>query len=403
MSKVEFLQIEPTTRCNFRCKFCSGRYLEQGDLNLNNIKSVVAEFHDLQHVLLQGEGEPLLNDDFFRMVELIKSKKTKIFTVTNGSMFTREIIKKIVESQPEAINISIEWPTNKEFNEFRGGNLEKILTGIKALRTARDQSGSKYPVIGFSVTILKDTILLFDKIIELYNELKMDGGIQYQFLNSKDTYTVNYDAYLKSQILTAKDESDFKEHYAEILSIINDKKNHLNFYEDMLKTHTAENTDFKGYDKSCELIENSLYIDFRGYITACCMVKDIQKYSFGRVGEISFNELNAKRKAAATMIRTGNMPDFCNECYRAIDIKTHLDELCSYKPKVNMENLQGKTAFGKPINSFYSQILNMCDGQKNCMEIVQQISKVYSIDMLSAENLILPKIDELLSKDVLYL
>jgi radical SAM protein with 4Fe4S-binding SPASM domain len=403
MDEVKFLQIEPTTRCNYTCKFCSGRHLAQGDLELNKFHSIIADFPDLQHILLQGEGEPFLNSDFFKMLELAKTKQIKVFTVTNGSMFTPKIINKIIECQLDAINISIEWSTNQEFHEFRGGNLDQVKNGIKALIATRNNLNLNYPVVGLSVTILKDTVCLFNSIINLYRELGLDGGIQYQFLNSKDTYTTNYDAYLKSQILTGDEEKNFKEYYAEALMEINRNRLHLNFYEEMPEVQNIESNTLKGYDKSCELIENSLYIDFNGHVTPCCMVKDIQKYSMGKVGETSFNSLNAKRKKFLNMIRTGIIPEFCNECHRAINIHLHLNKIADYKPKVNVQYLQ-ETTYSKHLNNaFYNLIFKLCDGKITCMDIVSQISNIYVIDMSDAKMLILPKIDELLSKKILFI
>src|SRR5262245_45883400 len=58
---VRFLQIEPTTRCNFTCGFCAGRAMAQTDLPFERFAETLDSFPAVEHIELQGEGESLMH------------------------------------------------------------------------------------------------------------------------------------------------------------------------------------------------------------------------------------------------------------------------------------------------------------------------------------------------------
>ena len=88
---VPFLQIEPTTRCNFTCGFCAGRQMTQSDMNIETFEAIISTMTGVRHIELQGEGEPLLVHDFFEMVQCAYALQpgVDISFITNGSFFTR--------------------------------------------------------------------------------------------------------------------------------------------------------------------------------------------------------------------------------------------------------------------------------------------------------------------------
>ncbi len=83
------LQIEITTRCNFDCFYCAGRLMPQDDMPWETFVSLI-ERHIARNgrpdtVILQGEGEPTLHPDFFRMAQWLSEQGIAIYSITNGS------------------------------------------------------------------------------------------------------------------------------------------------------------------------------------------------------------------------------------------------------------------------------------------------------------------------------
>src|SRR5436853_394055 len=124
MPTVHFLQIEPTTRCNFTCGFCCGRSMEQGDLPLERFVAALDTFPDVRHVELQGEGESLMHPRFFDMVGLCRGRGIKVSLITNGSFLSREVAGKLLDAGIEKVSVSMESADARTFREIRGGKLD---------------------------------------------------------------------------------------------------------------------------------------------------------------------------------------------------------------------------------------------------------------------------------------
>ena len=208
--KVVFAQIEPTTRCNFTCGFCSGRQMDQSDFAVEDFERLLASFPDLEHIELQGEGEPLLHKGFFEMARQARARGIRLSMITNGSLLSEERVAAILDVGFEAIYVSIESPEEAAFQKIRGGLLSKVKEGIARLLAARNARGMKQPTVGFAITVLKDTAQSLPAIADLYHELKMDGGATVQPLNRMDCYTGVYDSEMQAQGLSHREAASLR-------------------------------------------------------------------------------------------------------------------------------------------------------------------------------------------------
>ena len=120
--RLEVIQVEPTTRCNFHCRFCAGRHLPQKDMTLDTFAHVLRSSHAVRHIRLQGEGEPLLCPGFFEMIEMAKSHhpEVRVSTITNGSLLSANA-NRLVQSGLQHVSVSIDSADPELFEELRGG------------------------------------------------------------------------------------------------------------------------------------------------------------------------------------------------------------------------------------------------------------------------------------------
>ena len=83
------MQVEVTTRCNFTCFYCAGRDMPQKDMDYETfcrlLDQQIATYGVPPTVSLQGEGEPTINRDFFRMAARVKEVGSVPYTITNGT------------------------------------------------------------------------------------------------------------------------------------------------------------------------------------------------------------------------------------------------------------------------------------------------------------------------------
>ena len=131
------LQVEITTRCNFNCYYCAGRSMPQRDMTLVEFQAVfhdfVAKYGYPRVVSLQGEGEPTLNHDFFKMTDWVREKGAIPTTTTNGTYKHPEhFVGRFI-----AVNVSVDTMDPERAAEIGRPNLAATLRFIERLSSLK--------------------------------------------------------------------------------------------------------------------------------------------------------------------------------------------------------------------------------------------------------------------------
>ena len=266
---VRFLQVEPTTRCNFRCGFCAGRHMDQTDLEPDAFAKILDGLPELEHLELQGEGEPLMHPAFFEMARQARARGIEVSTITNGSMFRPERIEKLLDADLTSVLVSIESPDPSEFAAIRGGRLDKVIEGIRALLSARAARRLRRPAVGFAVTVLKSTEGRFPEVLDLYRRLGLDGGVVVQTLNPMEAYARGYSESMRAEtygglaravalrrLLRQAEKADLDRRGEPTL-----------FWTKLFARGTRPGA-------GCPWLRSALFIDRHGRVTTCPYVKD---------------------------------------------------------------------------------------------------------------------------------
>lgn len=315
---TRFLQIEPTTRCNFTCGFCVGRHMAQRDLSLELFERALAAFPSLEHVELQGEGEPLMHPRFFAMAEALRARGVAVSVITNGSFLSDENNRRLVALSLSAIRVSLESAAPDEFRRIRGGKLEKVVRGLRHLVAVRDEHrrahpGAPVPAIGFAVTLLKSTIDDFDRVLELYRELGLDDGITLQPLQKMDAYASIYPEEIRGETIDAETFAAFVRTLQPGSPRALPPKSGRDFYSSMRAADAARP------GPSCLWLENGgAMMNMDGQVTACCMIKD-ESFALGRLGDAAPPEAIEARVARGrdgmrAELEAGSCPAACVGC-----------------------------------------------------------------------------------------
>lgn len=130
--------IDPSSACNFRCPFCPTGHLKmikdtgrfQGVLSMETFTKVIddlAAFDKPIRVLrMYKDGEPFLNKKLPDMIAYAKQSGyvDYIDTTTNGSLFTRENLKAVVDAGLDRINISVDGMNREQYLKFTEFNFD---------------------------------------------------------------------------------------------------------------------------------------------------------------------------------------------------------------------------------------------------------------------------------------
>ncbi len=143
------LFVDPSSACNFRCRFCPNGDLDlvretgrwQGTMDLGLYKKLIDDLkafdEPLKVLRLYKEGEPFLNKNLAEMVRYAKQSGVtrSIDTTTNGSLLDLETIKPVLDAGIDRINISVDGLSDEQFLEFAGARVDfdKFVDNIRRL------------------------------------------------------------------------------------------------------------------------------------------------------------------------------------------------------------------------------------------------------------------------------
>jgi len=110
------------TGCNLRCEWCDTQYAfyEGEEMSINSIVKSV-EDSGLKWVCITG-GEPLLQEDVYKLIDTLLRKGYKILLETNGSI----LIDKLPTEDNLVISLDIKTPSSKMEKAMRFENLDYL-------------------------------------------------------------------------------------------------------------------------------------------------------------------------------------------------------------------------------------------------------------------------------------
>ena len=90
-----FIQLEPTTKCNFSCVMCTRKKLSKSRLNqeltLEDFRYIIKQLPTLIKVKLQGYGEPFLCSELHDILSFGRENGISFTTTTNGSLLHKNL------------------------------------------------------------------------------------------------------------------------------------------------------------------------------------------------------------------------------------------------------------------------------------------------------------------------
>lgn len=144
----KILEVDLTNRCNLNCVGCWNHGFEMGDARWTGemfrrtlpTKTVLATIDEAAAagattVQLSGAGDPLLHPDFLKVLERIKSHGLRCMVITNGTMLTTKIMRRMVELGLDSLTVSV-WAGSEEmYKATHPGTKPKMFGRIRdALR-----------------------------------------------------------------------------------------------------------------------------------------------------------------------------------------------------------------------------------------------------------------------------
>lgn len=168
------LDIESTSRCNLRCKFCATVHADyiKGDLSVELNRKIMDEGqkYGLCAAKYNWRGEPLLNKDIFQIISDAKSSGLiDVFFNSNATLLTEEKARKLIESGLDRLIVSFEGFEKELYESNRvNANFEKTVSNIRGFRAIRDSLGKETPKLRLQTVGLPELVERLDEYREFW-------------------------------------------------------------------------------------------------------------------------------------------------------------------------------------------------------------------------------------------
>ncbi len=176
-----YLQIEPTSFCNYRCVFCfqsNPNFSKRkngfmGHMTYETFKDIIDQAeNNIEFISLASRGEPLICRDIEKMLAYTRNKFLNLKINTNASVLTEKKIHSILQSGVKTLVFSADAANEKLYEKLRvNGSFKKILKNIRLFKQIREKHYPKAKIITRVSGVKVNESQKFNDMENFWNEL----------------------------------------------------------------------------------------------------------------------------------------------------------------------------------------------------------------------------------------
>lgn len=156
-----FINLEPTSFCNLKCKICSlDGSRKNGQLSPETAIKSIEQARQLKVTEIRFflAGEPFFNPHLAEYVKMAKDSGIITNIHTNATFMPEERMKAVLEAGLDKISFSFDGETAEEYEKIRiGGKFDITFANIIRFLELKKQRGGKFPLVTIQVIKLFGT------------------------------------------------------------------------------------------------------------------------------------------------------------------------------------------------------------------------------------------------------
>lgn len=159
---IKKLYFEPSSRCNLNCAMCfrnSWIGETHGDLEMRLFYKALKDeeaLRDTHTIFFGGMGEPLVHPCIFEMIRCSKEQGKRVELITNGTMLTPEVSRKLVAAGLDKLWVSIDSFEAEQYEQLqRGSKFALITRQIREFSRVRQNTETE---LGISFVLMKSNL-----------------------------------------------------------------------------------------------------------------------------------------------------------------------------------------------------------------------------------------------------
>ena len=172
------IYIEPTVSCNLECITCFRNAWSEvnGKMSDETFAAIFASLQQLDplpSVYFGGIGEPLFHPRTLEWVKQVKALGGKVELITNATMLTEKIARRVIESGLDVMWVSLDGASPETYADVRlGAEFPKVMENLRRFDSIRKGGHFPRPELGIAFVAMKRNINELPKIIRLGRGLR---------------------------------------------------------------------------------------------------------------------------------------------------------------------------------------------------------------------------------------
>ncbi|HEX9060655.1 MAG TPA: radical SAM protein [Clostridia bacterium] len=303
------MDYELVRRCNFRCRMCimsmPSTAKDAEDTSFEDFKNSVNDMYGLIEIKLQGLGEPLLHPDIFDIISYASDLDIWTRTTVNGSLLhLKENYKRLIDSNPGEVQVSIDGATKDVFQHIRvGSDFDKVVSNTTLLNNYAASKGV-LKTRCWSV-VQKSNRHQLKEIIDLSEKMgfsRLTFSINLSSCGDEDMDRLN-----KEQDIS----TDFTSDEAQMLIEYGKRKGiEVTFWDyGSLYSMTEDRS------KICRWLFERAFISSDMKVVPCCTIANPTVLNFGDGRKTSGVWNNENYRDFRRKHINGEIPTMCSKCY----------------------------------------------------------------------------------------
>jgi radical SAM protein with 4Fe4S-binding SPASM domain len=325
MNLPSYVQIEPVGQCNLRCEMCSIQFRKDGPphgglafMHWDTFTSLIEGFPDLQHLHLQGLGEPMMHPRFFDMVRYAADRGIRVTTNTNLTLLNPERTERLVTSGLHTLHFSIDGSTPETYERIRKrAHFDRVLNNVEMLLETKKRFASELPHLHIVMVIMRQNLAELPELVRMAHGWKAQEmfvqHLSHDFGEATlpDEYKPMRDFFFH-QSLAHEDPTRIDHYFGQARELAQS----LGFKLRLPRTTPKKFEPGTPGRKRCDWPWSGAYISYEGYMMPCCMVSTPDRLNFGKVTDRSLvaawdsPEYNGFRE----QLDSETPPEICKSC-----------------------------------------------------------------------------------------
>ncbi len=325
MNLPTYVQIEPVGQCNLRCQMCPIQFRQDGPpygplafMQWETFTRLIDQFTNLEHLHLQGLGEPMMHPRFFDMVRYASAKGIRVTTNSNFNLLNAKRAEQCVTSGLAELHVSIDGATAEMYDRIRvRGHFDKLLHNLDLLQETQQRLGSKTPQLQMVTVIMRQNLHELPDLVRLARRYQMaslfvqhlchdfgEASLPAEYKPMRD--------FVQAQTLLEEDSTRIEYYFNQAREVAQELDVDLRLPNTRMRLHPPGTPGIK----RCSWPWTSAYISYQGLAMPCCMVATPDRINFGSMAEQGVEKIwnGAPFQAFREQLASDTPPEICASC-----------------------------------------------------------------------------------------